>query len=205
MLVAITVTLPAAAGAVKSPLAVMAPALADQVTAELKLAVPLTVAEHCDVVLTLMVAGTQVTATEAIVGGAASTKTVAVPDLVVSWVLVAVTVTLPAAGGAVKSPAAVMVPALADQVTTEPKLPVPWTVAAHCAVAPAFTVAGVQVTLTEVIVGAAICTVTDAVPDVVVSCVLVAVTVTIPGAAGAVKTPPAVMLPALVDQLTVEL
>jgi hypothetical protein len=120
-------------------------------------------------------------------------------------VLVAVTVTLPAAGGAVKSPLAVMVPPLADHVTAELKLPVPWTVAAHCDVEPALTAAGVQVTLTEVMVGAAICTVTDAIPDLVVSCVLVAVTVTVPGVAGAVRTPPGVMLPELLDQLTAEL
>jgi hypothetical protein len=54
-------------------------------------------------------------------------------------------------------------------------------------------------------VGGAACTATIAVPDLLVSWVLVAVTVTVPGAAGAVKTPPAVMLPALLDQLTVEL
>jgi hypothetical protein len=45
--------------------------------------------------------------------------TAAVPDFVVSWVLVAVTVTVPAVAGAVKSPLALMVPPLADHVTEE--------------------------------------------------------------------------------------
>jgi hypothetical protein len=45
--------------------------------------------------------------------------TVAVPDVVVSCALVAVTVTLPVVAGAVKSPLELMVPALADQVTVE--------------------------------------------------------------------------------------
>jgi hypothetical protein len=40
VLVAVTVTLPAAAGAVKRPLVLMVPPLADHVTAELKLPVP---------------------------------------------------------------------------------------------------------------------------------------------------------------------
>jgi hypothetical protein len=50
---------------------------------------------------------------------AACTVTVAVPVLVVSWVLVAVTVTLPAAVGAVRRPFALIVPALADHSTEE--------------------------------------------------------------------------------------
>jgi hypothetical protein len=45
--------------------------------------------------------------------------TEAVPDLVASWVLVAVIVTAPAAAGAVKSPLVVMAPPLEDQVTAE--------------------------------------------------------------------------------------
>jgi hypothetical protein len=51
----------------------------------------------------VIVDGLQVTATEAIVGGADFTVTDAVPDFVVFWVLVAVMVTVPAAAGAVKS------------------------------------------------------------------------------------------------------
>jgi hypothetical protein len=53
------------------------------------------------------------------VGGVDCTVTAAVPDFVVSWVLVAVTVTVPAVAGAVKSPLALMVPPLADHVTAE--------------------------------------------------------------------------------------
>jgi hypothetical protein len=53
--------------------------------------------------------------------------------------------------------------------------------------------------------GADVCTVTVADPDCVVSCVLVAVTVTDPAVAGAVSNPAAVMLPELTDQLTAEL
>jgi hypothetical protein len=44
---------------------------------------------------------------------------VAVPDLVASCVLVAVTVTLPAEAGAVKTPLVFTVPLLADHVTAE--------------------------------------------------------------------------------------
>ena len=63
--------------------------------------------------------GVQVTATEVIVGGVdwLLTVTVALPDLVPSSVLVAVTVTEPAELGAVKSPLAFTVPALADHFT----------------------------------------------------------------------------------------
>ena len=44
-----------------------------------------------------------------------------------------------------------------------------------------------------------------AVPDFVGSCVLVAVTVTVPAEAGAVKSPLALMEPLLADQVTTEL
>jgi hypothetical protein len=50
---------------------------------------------------------------------ACCTLTDAVPDLVGSWVLVAVTVTLAAEDGAVKTPLAFTVPPVADQVTDE--------------------------------------------------------------------------------------
>jgi len=72
-----------------------------------------------------MVGGLQATATEVIVGGSDCTVTDAVPDFVVSWVLVAVTVTLPGEAGAVKSPPVLIVPPPADHVTAELKLPVP--------------------------------------------------------------------------------
>jgi hypothetical protein len=73
---------------------------------------------HCDVCPVCTELGLQETETEVTVGGAV-TFTVAVPDLVVSCVDVAVTVTLPAALGAVRSPDELMVPALALQVTVE--------------------------------------------------------------------------------------
>jgi hypothetical protein len=74
---------------------------------------------HCDVALTFTVAGLQVTKTEVIVGEVSCTVIIAVPSLVVSWTLVAVTVTVPAEAGAVKSPLGLIVPPLADHVTAE--------------------------------------------------------------------------------------
>jgi hypothetical protein len=74
---------------------------------------------HCEVPPTLTVEGEHATETEVIVGAAACTVTVAVPDLLVSSLLVAVTVTAPADAGAASAPLDVMVPALADHVTAE--------------------------------------------------------------------------------------
>ena len=62
---------------------------------------------------------------------------------------------------------------------------------------------GVQVTAMEVIEDAS--TMTDAAPDLVVSCVLVAVTVTDPAAAGAVKSPAVLIVPVETDHVTAEL
>jgi hypothetical protein len=78
-----------------------------------------------------MVDGLHDTPTEEIVGGAACTVIVAVPALVVSCVLVAVTVTDPVELGAVNKPLPLIVPPLAVQVTAELKLPVPCTIAWH--------------------------------------------------------------------------
>ncbi len=209
VLVAVTVTLPAEAGAVNNPLELMLPPLALQVTAELKLPVPCTVAVHCDVAFVLTVVGLQLTATEVMVGATVWTWTLtgAVPDFVASWVLVAVTVTLPAEAGAVKSPLELMLPPLALQVTAELKLPVPCTVAVHCDVPFVLTAVGLQLTATEVMVGATVWTwtLTGAVPDFVASWVLVAVTVTLPAEAGAVNSPLALMLPPLALHVTAEL
>ncbi len=114
------VTAPAAVGAVKSPAELMPPALADQVTAELKVPVPFTVALHCAVAPVLMLVGLQATETDVIGDdGDDCTLTAVVPDITGSWVLVAVTVTLPAEAGAVKTPLALTAPALADQATAE--------------------------------------------------------------------------------------
>ena len=86
----------------------------------------------------------------------------------------------------------------------------PFTVALHCDVALMLTVAGLQATCTEVMVeegggGGGACTVTEALPDFVASCMLIAVTVTVPAEAGAVRRPLALMVPALGDHVTAEL
>jgi hypothetical protein len=62
-----------------------------------------------------------------------------------------------------------------------------------------------QVACTELMVEEDDCTVTDAVPDFVGSCLLVAVTVTAPAVAGAVSNPLVFMAPLLADQVTAEL
>jgi len=61
--------------------------------------------------------GLQEAETDVMVGPV--TLTVAVPDLLVSWVDVAATVTLPVVLGAVNRPDELIVPALAVQVTVE--------------------------------------------------------------------------------------
>ncbi|HEX4311460.1 MAG TPA: hypothetical protein VHZ25_15610 [Acidobacteriaceae bacterium] len=155
VLVALTVTLAAAAGAVNSPAELIDPPEADQVTALLKLPVPCTVALHCEVAPAVTVEGEQVTDTEEIIGSAAAcTVIVAVPDFEVSSVLVALTVTLAAAAGAVKSPAELIdPPPETDQVTAVLKLPVPCTLAEHCDVAPGATVDGEHVGVTDEMAG----------------------------------------------------
>ena len=83
----------------------------------------------------------------------------------------------------------------------------PWTAALHCDIPLAFTVAGLQVTFTDVIVDGfdRPVTVTDAVPDFAVSWVLVAVTVTVAAEPAAVKTPLESTVPPLADHFTAEL
>ncbi len=138
-------------------------------------------------------------------GVCACTVIVAVPDLVVSSVLVAVTVIDPAEPGAVNSPLESIVPPLAVQFTVELKLPVPLTVAVHCEVPFVTMVDGLQATPTEEIVGGGAFTVIIAVPDLLVSCVLVAVTVTDPAELGAVNIPLLVIVPPLAVHFTPEL
>jgi hypothetical protein len=82
---------------------------------------------------------------------------------------------------------------------------VPATVALHCEVALVFTVDGLHAACTEVMAEGGVCTVMAAVPDLVGSCVLVAVMVTIPAEAGAVKAPLVLMAPPLADHVTAEL
>jgi hypothetical protein len=69
------------------------------------------------------------------------------------------------------------------------------------------TVDGLHAALTEVMVVEGAFTVTEAVPALVESCVLVAVTAAAAAAAvaGAVKSPLELMLPALADHVTAEL
>ena len=64
-----------------------------------------------------------------------------------------------------------------------------------------------QLTETEEIVGEVVCvaTVIVAAPDLVVSCVLVAVTVTDPVELGAVNNPPPLIVPPLAVHVTAEL
>jgi len=120
---------------------------------------------------------------------------------------VAVTVRLPSADGAVNSPVALIAPSVELHVTAELKLPVPCTVAVHCEVASGAIVEGAQATDTDVIVGEEVadCTVTESTPDFDVSCVLVAVTVTLPDEAGAVKRPLELTVPPLEDHFSAEL
>jgi hypothetical protein len=125
-LVAVTIAAPADAGAVKRPVGLTVPTLADQVTDGLKLPVPWTVALHWEVWPVTTVNGLQVTATEVTEElGAACTETADFPVMAGFCVLVAVMVAVAAEGGAVKSPPGLIVPTLADHVTDEAKLPVP--------------------------------------------------------------------------------
>lgn len=118
--------------------------------------------------------------------------------------LAAVTVTFPGAAGAVITPEGEMAPALADHDTAELKLPVPCTAAVHWIVPPVVTVDGGQLTETDVTV-TGVETETTVDPLALGCWVLVAVTVTFAGAAGAVSTPAGEIVPALADQFTVEL
>ena len=104
--------------------------------------------------------------------------TVAEPDFVVSCVDVAVIVAVPAADG-VNTPEEEIEPPVAVQVTAEPKFPVPVTVAEHVLVWAVVMEDGEHETLTDVIETGTV-TVTVAKPDLVVSCVEVAVMVAVP-------------------------
>jgi len=82
---------------VKTPTAEIAPLVADQVTAVLKLPVPTTLAVQADVCVVAIVVGAQLTLTDEMVEtvGDGVTDTVAVPDFVLSWTDVAVIVAAP--------------------------------------------------------------------------------------------------------------
>lgn len=109
----------------------MLPAEAVQVTALEKLPVPVSVAVQLDVA-PVWTRVWQETVTDVIVGwvGAAVTATLAVPLLVGSCVLIAVTVTVPGVDGAVRAPLEI-VPADALHATEVLKLPVPVTEGVH--------------------------------------------------------------------------
>lgn len=144
-LVAVTVNVPAAPGAVYKPPVLTVPPVAVHVTTVLVL--PVTVAVNCCVALICRVAavGLMVTATG---GGEASvTVTVEDADFVVSATLVAVTVNVPAELPAVYRPAELTVPPVAVQLTAVFVLPE--TVAVNCWVAPVCTLADVGLTVTE--------------------------------------------------------
>src|SRR6266540_1385266 len=214
-LVAVTVCVPAVAGAVYSPPVEMVPTVGlppvtpstDHCTPVL--VVPVTVAVNCAVVFTGTAAevGLMLTAM-------AVTVTVALAVLVGSALLVAVTVCEPAAAGAVYSPVAEMVPTVVLPPATPSTdhctlvLVVPVTVAVNCFVVFTATLAEVGLML---IATPPLVTVTAAFADLVVSALLVAVTVCVPAVAGAVYRPlpemaPTVEFPPLMpstDQLTV--
>jgi hypothetical protein len=113
-LVAVTFAVPADVDAVKRPLAVIEPPVADQVT-DLLATVPCTVAVNCCVAPVKTEGAAGIMETELTTG--AATVMVAVADLVVSATLVAVIVAVPAVVAAVKRPLALMVPAEVFQVT----------------------------------------------------------------------------------------
>ena len=133
---------------------------------------------------------TPVTEADGGVEGAAVTVTLAEPDLVVSAALVAVTVSVPAFAGALYKPTPVIVPSVAFHVTALLVVE-PATVAVKVSVPPVIDAAGDGDTVTELtagvvgFVGAAV-TVIVAIPDLVASAALVAVTVSVPAFAGAV-------------------
>ena len=130
------------------------------------------------------------------------TSTVADPDLDASCGDVAVRVDVPAAVG-VKTPDELIVPSVAAQVTAELNAPVPCTVAVQVDVCVVRIELGEQLTETDVIEGDAL-TVTVADPDLLESCVEVAVMVAGPAAAG-VKTPDELIGPPVAAQVTLVL
>lgn len=112
----------------------------------------------------------------------------------------AVTTAVPVAL-AVNTPAGDTLPFVAFQVTAWGGELVPLTMALHAVVVPRLIVVGLQLTATLLTVGAACLTVTLAAPDLVESCVLVAVTTAVPVAFG-VKTPALVTVPFVDVQFT---
>jgi hypothetical protein len=175
---------------VYNPEADTVPPVVDHVTAVLL--EPVTVAVNCWVAPVRIEA--EVGFTETTTG--AVTVTVADADFEVSATLTAVTVYVPGVAGAVNTPLLETDPPVVDQFTDV--LLVPVTLAVNCWVAPAMTVAeaGLMVTATGTD------TVTDAEADLLGSATLVAVTVYVPPADGAVYNPLLDIEPPLEDQFT---
>jgi hypothetical protein len=121
-LVAVTVSVPALAGAVYAPAALMVPSIAFQVTVFIDV-VPCTVAVNGNVPPGIEDAAAGVTVTEVTSDpdapgvAALAIDTVAVADFVGSATLVAMIFPVPPAAGAVKTPAVLIVPIEAAHVT----------------------------------------------------------------------------------------
>jgi hypothetical protein len=129
----------------------------------------------------------------------------ALPDFVLSCVLVAFTMMLVPLTGAVMLPDASIVPWLTVQLTADEKVPVPATVALQAIVPPAVTVLAPQLTITLLMleVGAVLAVNRIvATANFVLSWVLVAWTVTLDPVAGAVKLPKVSIVPAVAVQVT---
>ena len=155
-LVAVTIEVPAVAGAVYTPDAEMLPLEACHVTARL-VVVPLTVAVSASVFPAVIDALAGETTTEltpdpggTVLGG--FTVTTADADLLGSATLVAVTVPVPADVGAVYTPVAETVPIVAVHCTAS-FVVVPCTSAWNCTLALGSAVAAAGVTDTDVTVG----------------------------------------------------
>jgi len=202
VLVAFTVIDVPVAGAVTTPAGVMVPPVADHVTPELKLLVPVTVEAQVVVPLATTVVAWQTTDTPVIVGSGVMLTT-AEADLAVFCTLVAVTVTAEPVVGAVRTPFDVMLPLEADHVTALEKLPVPVTGAVQATVLPARTLPVPQDTeMLEIVAEGVTGRTTE--DDLVESCTLVAVTVTEVPLLGAVSTPAGVIEPAEADHVTAD-
>jgi hypothetical protein len=152
--VAVIVAVPVPAGVNTPALETVPPAvpLTDHVTPLEYEPVPATVAVACVVCAVVIVDGFSVTVTDVMVGAAAPTVTVALPDFVGSSTEVAVIVAIPVVA-AVNNPVLDIVPmldGLTDHVTSPLKDPVPDTSTLAWAVCPVVIDAGLTVTVTAV-------------------------------------------------------
>ena len=140
----------AVAGAVYSPLELIVPQFADQVTELFVL--PVTVAVNCSVVFTLIEPDAGLMATTTVGGGPALTVTFAEAESAPFAMLVAVTVQEDAVEGAVYSPLELIVPQVVDHATEVFVLPV--TVAANSSVVSTLIESVAGLTVTATVVGA---------------------------------------------------